>query len=451
MTNVLYSGSSITKALPNYTFPEAPLLGNAFWGGLPDGAPIPSMDKHLMNAQDRFNKAKSEAKARGEHFEFTPLVNPFPDYIIQKAIFTSNAPSKFKTSAERFYADMEPLAKAYAMQVASENPDTEVAEEINKAVTTGSSLMHVIADQAVTLLYKRPYPIQALIPVEANIGKAANWDIIPPFGFNSATFLGEDPNLTETDISPSNRTDYIKYMYAVGRVTQAAQFAGLSQYPTRDMKTISIDASQEALRALRERSMLGVTRDVSEIDSIAYEDANSLQYAGMHEIITNNTTSPNWVTSTGSDYDSIMADLRNSYRLMVKDGIRPNLAITDYATFDTIAAGLMEYFRTEPIKEFTQGISKISLVFAGTGGLPLIPTEFKPMDAGSQGIDLIDTKLWARRVLWQDMYQDLAKINTSDKFVISAAEVLIDKTDKNTSGSTTGGLSLHGGVYSIGA
>jgi len=41
------------------------------------------------------------------------------------------------------------------------------------------------------------------------------------------------------------------------------------------------------------------------------------------------------------------------------------------------------------------------------------------------------------------MYQDLANLNTSDKFVISAAEVLIDKSDKD------GSSSLHGGVFNL--
>ena len=166
--------------------------------------------------------------------------------------------------------------------------------------------------------------------------------MIPPFGFNSASFGTEDPNLQDTDFTSSKRYEYVKYMYAVGRVTQGAKFAGLAQYPTRDLKTLAIDSSQEAIRALRERSILGVTRDVQNIDTIKFEDANDLQYRGLYEIIKNNTTSPNYVTSSGDSYDNIMADLRASYRLMRKDGMMPNLAICDLNTFDTIAAGLIK-------------------------------------------------------------------------------------------------------------
>lgn len=442
-----YVGANIRDAVSDYAAPNPDLLSMAFWGNLPNGTRIENMDKALMNAQDRFSQQRKDV----DGFNFLPLVNPFPDQLVKAAIYGYNEPSSLKLSGELFEKAMRPYHEQILKQIAYENPESDVAKEITKAINTGSSLMHIIADQEVTLLYKRPYPIQALIPVEANIGIAAHWDVIPPFGFNSASFGTEDPNLQDTDFTSSKRYEYVKYMYAVGRVTQGAKFAGLAQYPTRDLKTLAIDSSQEAIRALRERSILGVTRDVQNIDTIKFEDANDLQYRGLYEIIKNNTTSPNYVTSSGDSYDNIMADLRASYRLMRKDGMMPNLAICDLNTFDTIAAGLMEYFRTEPIKEFTQGISKISLVFQGAGGLPVISTEMLPTADGQRGIFLLDTKLLARRVLWQDMYEDLAKINTSDKFVISACEVLIDKTDENAEGKSNGGKSLQGGVFEIGS
>ena len=312
-------------------------------------------------------------------------------------------------------------------------------------MTTGSSLMHVISDMDVTLLYKRAYPIQALIPVEGNRGKTARWDIIQPFGFNTAAFGTEDPNITESDISTEEGTNNIKYMYASGRVTLASRRVGESQYPARDVKTLSIDASQEAMRALRERSMLGVTRDVSNIESLDFADAGTLEYPGLYETITGNTSAPNYVTSSGSDFDNIRADMRESFREMVKDGMRPNLIIGDYTTFDTLSLGFNDFVRIkEPVMQFADGISKLSMIFPGAGAIPIIPTEFLPMDSGKGALFMLDTRLLARRVLWQDMYMDLAQVNTSEKFVISAAETLIDKTNNSDLDS-----SLMGGVFSI--
>jgi hypothetical protein len=138
-----------------------------------------------------------------------------------------------------------------------------------------------------------------------------------------------------------------------------------------------------------------------------------------------------------------MKDLDESYRTMVKYAMDPNLAVCDYRTFGIIRRGLMEYFRTEPVKEFTQGVAKINLVFPSSMGLPLVPHPFLPMGAALGTIFLLDSRLFARRSLWQDMYTELAKINLSQKFVISAAETLVDKSD------TDGASSLHGGVFAI--
>jgi hypothetical protein len=56
---------------------------------------------------------------------------------------------------------------------------------------------------------------------------------------------------------------------------------------------------------------------------------------------------------------------------------------------------------------------------------------------------VLDTSVLARRVLWGDTYEELANLNTSQRGVISAAEVLIDKSDSN------GTNSLQGGVWGI--
>jgi hypothetical protein len=220
------------------------------------------------------------------------------------------------------------------------------------------------------------------------------------------------------------------------------------------MIAIRIDAAQDALRALRERRMLGVTSDVTSTSN-PFTSAGTNEYKGLYELITTNTTSGStpqcWTTSTGNSYDNIMTDLDTSYRTMVKMAMEPNLALCDYRTFQIIRKGLMEFFRTEPIKEFVQGISKIQLVFPNANGLPLVPHPFLPMTAGAGSIMLLDTRLLARRTLWQDLYEELAKINLSQKFVISAAETLIDKSDIGND-ATGGGVptySLQGGVFSI--
>jgi hypothetical protein len=123
--------------------------------------------------------------------------------------------------------------------------------------------------------------------------------------------------------------------------------------------------------------------------------------------------------------------------------MQPNLALCDYRIFAIIRRGEWQKMRTEPIKELATGISKLSLNFPGADGLPLVPHAFMPQTAAYGTIMLVDTRLIARRTLWQDMYEDLAKINLSSKAVISAAETMVDKSDIDASSS------LQGGVFTI--
>ncbi|OPZ41816.1 MAG: hypothetical protein BWY95_02506 [Bacteroidetes bacterium ADurb.BinA104] len=314
--------------------------------------------------------------------------------------------------------------------------------------------MHVIADEQVTYLYKRPYPFQSLIPVEANKGKWAAWDVIGPYDITSAYFGTEDPDLTETNMKAYNRFDRIKYMYTVGRLTKAAQLAGLTQIPARDLRAIRVDMAQDAMRALRERSMLGVTRNLQSVSN-TFENAGPLEYPGLAEIIRNNTGNGNLKDKTWIDgsevggiktFTDINFYLDEVYSKMVLYGMRPNLAICDYKTFGLIRRGMTDFIRYigEPVKTLVPGVSKIDLVFPNEGALPLVPHPFMSMVAGNNGaIMLADTRLLARRVLWQDTYEQLANINTSDKFVISSAETLIDKS------GITEADSLHGGLFGI--
>jgi hypothetical protein len=432
---------------PQHHMSDADLIGEIMWKGKVSGSKVSTAD--LVKARDCFLSAPGAG--------MLPLVPPIPDEYIQKAIFEGPGLKlqNGATNQDEYDQRVAPIKKAMARDaeryqddlckaICSELPENN---EIRKALTAASSnLMHVIADQDVTYLYKRPYPVQALIPTEANKGKTANFDIVGPYNFGSAAFGTEDQLFQESDITTYNRSQYIKFLFAVGRVTKAAQLAGLAQIPARDVLAIRIDAAQDALRALRERALLGVTLDVTSTTNAfrAVAGTGDFFYDGLYGIITANTGSSQcWLTSNGGTYDTIMSDLDQTYRTMVKYAMQPNLAICDYRTFGIIRRGLMEYFRTEPTMQFAQGISKINLVFPNADGLPLVPHPFLSMTAGAGSIMLVDTRLWARRSLWQDMYEELAKINLSQKFVVSAAETLVDKSDVDAASS------LHGGVFTI--
>jgi hypothetical protein len=424
-------------------FNEAALVGEAMWAGIPDGTPIGVHQIQIQ--QNAFKKAKGD----GKQIALMPMLPPIQDMYVKKAIFCDS----FMDADEIVH-----LKKAYKEEM-DKMTRQYIDAVIKKADTTESNLMHVVADEQVTYLYKRPYPFQSLIPIEANKGKWAAWDVIGPYDITSAYFGKEDPDLTETNMKAYNRFDRIKYMYTVGRLTKAAQLAGLTQIPARDLRAIRVDMAQDALRALRERSMLGVTRNLQSVVN-KFENAGPLEYAGIAEITQSNTGSTGtgvlkdkcWISGSEvggiKTFTDINFYLDEVYAKMVLYGMKPNLALCDYKTFGLIRRGMTDFIRYigEPVKTLVPGVSKIDLVFPNEGALPLVPHPFLSMVAGDYGcIMLQDTRLLARRTLWQDTYENLANINTSDKFVISSAETLIDK-----SGLSDGNLdSLQGGLFGI--
>ena len=432
---------------------EADLLGEIFWPNVATGTHITTQMQ--IDQRDRFLKA-----AQGSGIVHMPLLPCIEDSIVKaiasgREVYDSQG-SEHDHGKNGISYRSETVTKA--LEKSHEQFCDEVAKatwaelvdgcEFKKAMTTASNLMHVIADQDVTYLYKRPYPFQALIPSEANKGKTANFDIIGPFDLDAAPGT-EDQSFTESDPSPYNRSQTIKYLYSVYRVTMAAQLAGLAQVPARDMMAIRVDMAQDGLRSLRERMMLGINYSPSDT-TMAFQPAygtGATAYNGIYQIIQANTATAgsgaNWITSTGNAYDQINVDLDSSYMHMAKYGFQPNIAFCDYATFGIYRRGLWEHFRTGPITEITSGITKIELAFPNAGGLAMIPHPFLPTATGSRCIMLLDTRLMARRTLWQDMNTQLAQINLSQKGVISAAETLVDKSDVNAASS------LQGGVFAI--
>jgi hypothetical protein len=205
-------------------------------------------------------------------------------------------------------------------------------------------------------------------------------------------------------------------------------------------------AATEMLKNLRERAILGVTRDVR-VTKTQYAPAGPLEYPGLYELITNNTADPNYVDVSGGvavdTMDKIQPYLDNTYLEMIQDGIVPNLAMTDYKTFGLYRRGLNDFFRSENVETVDYGVAKINLTFPG-GTVPMVPIPFLPSSAGKNGmIFLMDTNFLARRTLWAETYEELANENTSKRAVITAAECIIDKTD------TDGKSSLQGGVFGI--
>lgn len=425
--------------------------GRSFWGrDIEDGDPV-DITKATQLATERF-LATLESDPRAK--VIIPVMNYIDPTIVKAGVL-------YDTTLE----DTEKKISKAKMDLLDEIDSIMAPEnDIRKATTTtNTNLMHSISDQQVTILFKKILPAQALFNVTACKGKYAQWDAVTPSGGGSAYFDGEDPELVESDLQDVTKMTPVKIMYSKGRLTKMAILAGEAQTPARDLMSIRTMASNEMIKQLRERSILGVNRDLSNTVN-AFQPAGTLQYAGLYELITGHTAatgtrthaSPNWQAATSWSTETDVAviwkkylypDLNEVYRKMVYSNQVPDVMLTDYRTFSTIRTALNDQFRgVDNMVTTTYGISKLNIAMPN-GIIPLIPVPFMPNAVGNGNIYMLNTDMIERRVLWAESFEELANFNTSKQYVISCAECLIDKTDYNA--DTTTCLSMQGGVWNI--
>lgn len=437
-----------------------------------EGVPI-NLNLFARQYNDYQTKAYCESLgAKSNSIESYMIVPPITDGLIKNMLVGTpvqtdpyDADSYVNTAEQR----CEALAKAIGAQKVEQlhfdaagkridNP-AEIADRMNnlsigaKALTATSNWIHVIADDKISVLFLRPEPFQAVLTTEAVKGRTARWDVAPPYGLMGTYFGTEDPVMTESDFPTYTRDADIKYMYTVGRVTDAAIRAGATAVPPRDMWAIATENALASHRATRERSALGVTRNVRSINN-DYETATALEYDGIHTLVTNSTGQyQTWVNNTGHTNAITSSDtneqqiaklesmLVESAQKMLVMGITPDYMMCDLNTFGLFRERLMKtQFGVPPASEYSFGISFIQYALPGMPTLNLVQHPYLPRTVGNRSVYLLDTKLLSYRVGWRDERQPLARNNPSEKFYLSSAEVLIDKSDIDGHSSLMGGV-----------
>ena len=438
-----------------------------------DGIPI-NLNLFARQYNDLQTKAYCDSLgAKSNSIESYMIVPPITDNLVRNMLIGSpvqtdpyDKDSYVNTQEQR----LEALAKAIGAEKVDQihfdaagkrvdNPK-EIADRMNnvslgaKALTATSNWIHVIADDKISVLFLRPEPFQAVLTTEAVKGRTARWDVAPPYGLMGTYFGTEDPVMTESDFPTYTRDQDIKYMYTVGRVTDAAIRAGATAVPPRDMWAIATENALASHRATRERSALGVTRNVRSIYN-SYESATPLEYDGIHTLVTNsNSQYTTWVDNTTAGANQIQAIdgratqiqkleamLVESAQKMLRMGITPDYMMCDLDTFGLFRERLMKtQFGVPPASDYSFGISFIQYALPGMPTLNLVQHPYLPSTVGNRSVYLLDTKLLSFRVAWRDERQPLARNNPSEKFYISSAETLIDKSDIDGHSSIMGGV-----------
>jgi hypothetical protein len=412
----VYGGNVISQE-------DALSRSEAYWGpGVRDGSRV-NIKKAQEIAQERFLTAMTNNPNMKATYPLEDLIDPIS---IRKAILDPTY------TVDMLTAEIRKAQETLADNIAS----------IRKATDSNSSLIHTTWDNEVTQLFQRLHPLQALIDVEACMGKWAAWDAIGPTGNGTAAYVGEDPVIQHSDIQTGDRIEPIKIAMTSGKITQMGEFVAGSQTPARDLMGIRTEASNEALRELKDRGYLGITRDVTQ-GTTAYEAASPLAFPGLHELIHKNTADPNWIDVSAATVNSLATlepYIDDLYLNMLQDKLRPNLMTADFRTFSMIRRDLNKFFMSENMKETDYGIQVLYLTFS-QGRLPVIPFEILPSAHGANGeIQMLDTTKIAYRQGWGPMFQMLGNQNGSKEFMINEAGTIIDRTDINGTSSLQGAI-----------
>ena len=282
-----------------------------------------------------------------------------------------------------------------AMKIQKQSIDTQTGG----AGTAGTALIPIYVDPAVVDRTRRMTPLTELIPRRATRG--LTYDYIPLTAKAGAAWNLEDASLPD-QVDTYNRTSVaIKYLYAVGRVTgpSIAAMRGFIDPTALDLavKTVSIKEAEE--------------------DMIINGDAttNPEEPDGMIQLISSNTTA---ISASVT-----LVDIRAEIATTFNANGAVTLAVTDVSTHNYIKNLLMDFQRqpAPPAEGLPFGIPG-SFQF---DELTFIKDRFMPTTSGSRRILILDQRYIFMAVLQDTTYEELAKTNDSNKYMLKEYIALI--------------------------
>ena len=302
--------------------------------------------------------------------------------------------------------------------------------ETGGAGTASYAMIPVFLDPRIVDVTRKFTPLVELIPRVTNQGITADFNKITAKG--GAYVAAEDAALPETTDTYDRVSTAIKYLYAVGRITGQSQAA----YPSYILEgfqptgaglgagspfssTGAPNAKQLEVvmkaRQLREKEEdLIVNGDASTTDA---EFSGIVKLQGTTNVVDLNAAAMTW------------DDIETAVRYAYDDGGRPKIAVCSSSVLVDIRKLMIDTFRYSPADmaggSLPFGVSASIVLQTMVGPIPVIPSMFLSNTSGAKQIYFLDTDFIEMRVLQDMTYEDLAKTNDSQKFMLKIYEALI--------------------------
>jgi len=293
------------------------------------------------------------------------------------------------------------------------------------AGTAGYAMIPIYVDPRVVDRTRKYTPLIELVPRVSNMGVTADYNVITSKG--GATTAAEDASLSETNTTYDRASTSIKYLYAVGRVTGQA----IAAFPPYMLMGFQPNAgavgpfTDVGAPNAKQMEVLAKTREMRELQENLIINGNSGTTATEYDGIIALMSSTNTVDKNTSALD--LADINTAIQYAFDDGGRPNLAVCSSSVFTDLLNLLQSKIGyLQATQQVFWGFSTIVLNTM-VGQVPVIPSQYLSNTSGSKAIYFLDMSVVEMRVLQDLTYEELAKTNDSEKFMLKIYEALIIK------------------------
>jgi len=297
--------------------------------------------------------------------------------------------------------------------------------ETGGAGTAGYALVPVYVDPKIIDQTRKYTPLCEIIPRVSNFGMFADYNNITAKG--GGFVAAEDASLSETNTTYDRFSTAIKFLYAVGRVTGPARAAipayAMAGFQPGAGQSMGSGFSDQGAPNAKQLEVLVKARELKELEENLIINGSTSSDANEFQGIIQLMSTTNTVDKNTSDLD--LDDINTAIQYAFDDGGRPNLAVCASSVYTDMLNLLQQrigYLQAQ--QQVLWGFQSIVL-HTMVGPVTVIPSMFMSNVSGSKSIYFLDLTVVEMRVLQDMTYEELAKSNDSEKFMLKMYETLI--------------------------
>jgi len=298
--------------------------------------------------------------------------------------------------------------------------------------TTGYAMIPVYVDPLVIDESRKNTPATEIVPRVTNQGMYADYNNLTAKG--GGFTAPENASMSEQNNTYARNSTQIKFLYAVGAVTGPSNAAqpsyilqgmspqggwngGFGNQSGGNSKQQEVIVQTRAIKELEENLIFNGNASTSGITG----NPDGSEFSGIVTLM----GATNTVDKNTSALE--LSDITRAVRYAYDDGGRPNVAFCSSSVYEDIENLLLAKFGfLQSEKSVFWGFETLVLRTM-VGAIPVVPSMYLSNASGSKAMYFLDLNVVEMRVLQDMTYEDLAKTNDSNKFMLKIYETMVIK------------------------